>query len=506
MSSADNSAGSVDAERANRPGSGRRSTRISWLLGAILVIAAVLRLFRLGESSLWYDEVVTMRLARTEGPAPLVRLLGQIDATRAPLHPLILQGWLVLFGVSDLAGRALSVLCGIITIVLVFWIGVRTFGVATALWASWLCAISPLMVYYSRETRMYMWLALLTCLAWGQLFSRARTGWRLSLLGLSMAALIYSHPLGLLMASALALAAGLFRHAFAISWRDWLLTHLLVGLAVAPWVGHYLDHPPESTSGLLSLRYLLGLPIGFIGGNFAVLFICFVIIIFGLLASWRNQQYPTIASAVDPTVASLSLLIWFIVPPALLYLYSRVSHPIFGPSRYTLFVGPAYLLLVGRGMARLAWPLAIAAGAASAVLAGAMLQSDVYRPGLKADWRDVAAYLQERDPDAVVAVISAEKSGMTELETARYYFGPGRSVISWPVDTAGNGNRPDCDWVAVGLPEQNAPARALPAALAAPGVIRETIDFSRIRLMKVNRHPSRATESNRDEYPRERSR
>ncbi len=428
-----------------------------------------------------------------------MRLLGQIDATRAPLHPLVLQGWLALAGVSDESGRALSVLCGMITIGLVFWIGIRTFGVATALWASWLCAISPLMVYYSRETRMYMWLVLLTCLAWGPLFSRATVGWKLSLYGLSMVALIYSHPLGLLMAAALALAVWVFRHAFAISWRQWWLTHLLAGLAVAPWVGHYLDHPPESTSGLLSIRYLLGLPIGFIGGNFAVLFVCFLIIMFGLLESRRNQQHPAIGSGVDPTIAALCLLIWLIVPPALLYIYSRLWHPIFGPSRYTLFVGPAYLLLVGRGMARLAWPLAIAAGVASAILSGAMLQSDVYRPGIKADWRDVAAYLQERDPDAVVAVISAEKSGITELETARYYFGPDRLVLSWPIDTSDKGNHPDPRWVAVGLREQGGPSGPLPAALTAEGVIQETVDFARIRLMKIDRHESHAPETHRDE-------
>ena len=56
-----------------------------------------------------------MRLARTESPAALFRLLRQIDATRAPLHPLLLQGWVTLFGPSDASGRAFSVLCGIVT-------------------------------------------------------------------------------------------------------------------------------------------------------------------------------------------------------------------------------------------------------------------------------------------------------------------------------------------------------------------------------------------------------
>jgi hypothetical protein len=58
----------------------------------ILLVAVVLRIRGLDRYNLWYDEVVTMRLARTANPAALIQLLGQIDGTRAPLHPLILQG------------------------------------------------------------------------------------------------------------------------------------------------------------------------------------------------------------------------------------------------------------------------------------------------------------------------------------------------------------------------------------------------------------------------------
>ena len=109
------------------------------LLGVILLIATALRLFHLGQSSLWFDEVVTMRLARTESPARALRLLPQIDATRAPLHPLLLQAWVAVFGPSDYSGRLFSCLCGISTVALVYWIGIRAFDATTALFASWLC-------------------------------------------------------------------------------------------------------------------------------------------------------------------------------------------------------------------------------------------------------------------------------------------------------------------------------------------------------------------------------
>src|SRR5580693_3398246 len=89
-------------ERPRQPG--WRELRILHL-GVIGLVAASLRFWGLESTSLWYDEVVTMRVARTNGLAALVERLDQIDGTRAPLHPLILQAWLRILGPSDWAGR-----------------------------------------------------------------------------------------------------------------------------------------------------------------------------------------------------------------------------------------------------------------------------------------------------------------------------------------------------------------------------------------------------------------
>jgi uncharacterized membrane protein len=454
-------------------------------LAAILVLASMLRMIHSGQSSLWYDEIVTMRLARTEDPPALLRLLDQIDATRAPLQPLLLQGWVGLFGPSDLSGRAFSALCGILTVAAVFRVALMAFDSATGLWAAWLCAISPLLVYYSREVRMYAWLVLVTCLTWGLLFSQGRSPrvGKLVLYALASIAIAYSHPLGLLMVGALGLASLLSRRAFQLSWRSWLFTHFAVAAAVLPWLGKYLDHAPESTSGLLSIRFLLGMPIGFIGGNFATLFLCALLIAYGL-CEFQRREGGGFRVVTAGGAAAVSLWIWLLIPPVVLYLYSRLAHPIFGPARYTLFVGPAFLILVARGLSRLAWPLAIAVAAGGVILSGVMLRDDVYRPDLKADWRGAAAFLDRHDPGAPVTILASTPSGGTELETARYYLGPDRRLISG-IDQLGDSslNR-DLIWVAVGL-RNGQPVGALPAAWADRGFIRETVDFPGLRLMRV---------------------
>ena len=82
-------------------------------LGLTLIAATALRAWDLGRLSFWYDEVVTMRLAEAPSIAELFKLLFRIDATRSPLHPLILQDWLAVFGNSEAAARSLSVVFGV---------------------------------------------------------------------------------------------------------------------------------------------------------------------------------------------------------------------------------------------------------------------------------------------------------------------------------------------------------------------------------------------------------
>jgi len=459
-------------------------------LMAILLVASVVRLVQLGQHSLWYDEVVTMRLARTQGPLALLGLLQEIDATRAPLHPLLLQGWIALLGPSDLSGRTFSALCGIVTVVLVYWVGLKAFDRATGLWASWLCALSPLLVYYSREVRMYALLVLLTCLGWGCLFAQRRSPrpWWLWVYALCLIALGYSHPLGLLMVAALGLASVLNHRSFGISLRGWLFTHAAVGLALVPWVGRYFDHEPESVTGFLPLRFLFGMPIGFLGGNSRVLIVFALLIAFGQGVVQRREQGRRRLGLEDP-VACISLLIWLVLPPLLLYAYSRVAQPIFGPARYTLFSGPAYLILVARGLARLPAVVRYPSAAGSAALSGVLLLSMVFRPDLKADWRGAAAFLDQRGSSGIVAVSSADPSRNVEFEAARYYLGPRWIVIPCPRRLSDLTDGKTVVWVSIVLRDGQT-AGALPEEFGNDKIIQKIVDFSGLRLVRVELDPT----------------
>jgi uncharacterized membrane protein len=409
----------------------------------ILAVALALRVYELGRLSFWYDEVVTVRLARAGSPAALLWLLDQIDATRAPLHPLLLQGWFGLFGPSEVSARAFSAAGGVLTVALVARLGRRAFDdETTGLWAAALAAVSPPLVYYAREARMYAWLVLVTCAAWDALWSLRRgvTAGRLAWYALTLTALGYSHPLGLLMIAALGPASLVNRRALGLSWPGWLSAHLAALAALAPWLRHYVDHAPESTVGRLPLKFLLGTPIGFLGGNFLTLAGFAALIAYGLAPCFRRffvrWAPPTIRDSTPASPPNLapSLLIWLIVPPTLLYEYSRLSHPVFGPSRYTLFVAPAYLILVARGLARLPLLPRLFAATTALGLAALSLPEAVYAPDLKADWRAAAALIDRADPAGAepVVVVATDPAHNVEVETARYYLGPRRPVVPMP--------------------------------------------------------------------------
>jgi len=457
--------------------------RTSLLLIAILVGASVLRLAWLRQESLWFDEVITMRLARSRGPQDLIRLLNQIDATRAPLHPLLLQGWLGVFGPADVSGRSFSVLCGVATVVLLFAIGRSVFDAETGLWAAWLCAWSPLLVMYSREARMYAWMVLLTSICWWLLFSFRNDAatWRRVLYVLALAALPLSHPLGILMGGALGFASFVDRSAYRLSVRRWLLLHGTAALLVAPWLSRYLDHPPSYIVGQLPIRFLFGLPIGFVGGDFRVLAVCLVVIAFGLWNDLRRDDSNGHASITR------SLLIWFLMSPLLLYAYSWSTHPIFGPARYTLFVGPAYLLLLARGLATLPWKVRLTAAGFLLICAVSLLQTLVYARGLKADWQSAAAYLKQKDPNAAVVVLNAK------IDASEYYLERNRRILSFSAKT----NRlrklletePSNVWYAHERPSGRTPT-PLPSFLTKDTAQQSIVDFPGLRLIKPSPNAS----------------
>ncbi len=374
-------------------------------LAAILIVAALVRCVGLGWESVWEDEVTWMRLARTGGPLALLRALPLYDAGGSPLHLLFLQAYLKYVGDSVVWARFASAFCGLSAVALVYAAGRRFYDTPTGLRAGWLAALNPLDVYHSREVRAYAWLVLLTCAGWYLLASLRQSAplWKRGLYTLVLIFILYSHPLGALMVAALAAGSLLILRKSALGWKSFLTMNLIVLAAFAPWVTRHLDHSPQIIIKHWTAGILLGWPEGFTGGNLGALVGCCALIIFGLV--W---QRPRAARSGLEMGARLSLT-WFLVPTLLLLAYSVVGNSIFGPRRYLLFVGPAYLLLVARGISSLPRvSLRWAVLTALTIVAGI---TTVNRSILleRTDWRGAAAVIRSEDPRAPVVIMDRER-------------------------------------------------------------------------------------------------
>ena len=157
---------------------------------ALTLLGGALRLYHFTKLSLWFDEGVSLFLARL----PWRTIFFNIDIydTHPPLYPAVLKA-LGPFLPEMYAGRILSVVAGTLTILVIYELGKRLMGPGVGLLAAALLAISPVHIWYSQEARMYAVVALLVALSYLALIAfhqEARALWAV-LYALATASALY---------------------------------------------------------------------------------------------------------------------------------------------------------------------------------------------------------------------------------------------------------------------------------------------------------------------------
>lgn len=215
----------------------------SWLL--VVAIAVAVRFVQLDVRTLWYDEVASWRTQSFELPQ-LFR------SCRMNVHPpgyfLLLKATVAVLGDGPWVLRGFSGVCSLLALLYAAllvrdqspnWKGYRAWAATMAL------AISPLMVLYAREVRMYA-LGALVALAGSYHALRGltqRSDRHLIAAALWFALGCYVHNYLLFHAYAFALLL-CYQAAGEGQWR-WLLYGVLPGVAYLPWIGALMNQAEQ---------------------------------------------------------------------------------------------------------------------------------------------------------------------------------------------------------------------------------------------------------------------
>jgi uncharacterized membrane protein len=179
--------------RRGEPDTSRRTARLI-LVAAILVGLGVRLAVTRG---IWLDEAISIHQARLS-LHDLFRTLYYGDR-QPPLHDLVLWFTIRAFGHGESAVRLPSLIAGTLVIPVLYELGRELYDRRTGLVAAAFAAVSPVLIWYSQEVRMYEFVALFGLLALLMQLRVVRNASMLNWAGyiLATAALLWSHYFGL---------------------------------------------------------------------------------------------------------------------------------------------------------------------------------------------------------------------------------------------------------------------------------------------------------------------
>jgi 4-amino-4-deoxy-L-arabinose transferase-like glycosyltransferase len=352
-----------------------------WVLGA-LIIAFALRVYRLDAQSLWNDEGTSVALAPLSLPAIASAALQDIHP---PLYYFLLHFWMPFAGNTEFAVRFLSVAAGVLVIAVSYRIARSMFDLPTAILAALLSAFSPFQVYYSQETRMYIWVTLFAAVsvyAMLRMLDIGRETRNPSLLQFwllyvaATVAMLYTQYVGafVLLAENLIFLVWLvlewhlnIRRVFAF----WVGAQILVGLAFGPWyllAGNQLASWPSISEPFdlptLLWRLLNVFSVGLTWDTFAAMVVALAFGVLVLAGFWPGRDRRT----------GFNLLLaaaWLLVPIGVMYIVS-LARPAYNP-KFLLLATPPFFILAARGVEQLTIHRSFALGPLAFIVAGLVL-------------------------------------------------------------------------------------------------------------------------------------
>jgi len=481
---------SSPTEQLAQPHTSRLAQPIPWLiLGAITLVALVLRLIGLNKG-LWWDEIFFL-IGTLRHPLGEILTVFTGD-TQHPLYSVMARLCLVLFGEEPWSLRLPAVLFGVASVPALYLLAAKVTSRAEALVAAAFLAVSYHHIWFSQNARGYTVLAFFAIVSALFLLEGIRSQKMGPFIAYAVAASlgIYTHiTMVFLVAAHFLICAGWLisearKGKSPVRWQPALVGFVLAGVLTAAMyapimtqVLHFFAHHPSSMKAVSTPKWavaetLRGLSLGL--GTTGVLMGAALVVLCGLWSYWRESRL---------------VFALFVLPVLVTAMGAVAGRGTMYPRFYFFLIGYGVLILV-RGIFYLPrlivdrWPGASKgatkhggrlAGALAGVLAGILLLASAY--SLKKNYE-----YPKQDFDGALKFIEAEKKDNGPVLTAgatvfpyQQYFGKPWQEVKTPAELEQVLGRGQPVWLVYTFP------RYLEAAApGVPDVIRKEFTVVRV--------------------------
>ncbi len=312
----------------------------------LVALSLVLRTGQM-RTPFWIDEGLSVGIASH----PLTAIPGVLlEDGSPPLYYMILHVWMSVFGRTEVATHALSLVFALVTIPVALWAGRSLFDARTGWLLAVLAALAPFLTAYAQETRMYALVILLTlgCVTcFLHAFAFGRSAYRIPF-GVLLAALLYTHNWTFFLGTGLLAAVVVLWRDAEAGGRRTLRRDAIVGfgttaLLFAPWVPSFVRqtlHTGAPWAQPPTAKTLLHSPDLLLGGQPGTI----VVVLAagsGLAVLWQGARR-------DRRVTVPMLLALFVVPIVVAWVVSQAS-PAWA-TRYLAIALVPLLLLAAVGL------------------------------------------------------------------------------------------------------------------------------------------------------------
>ena len=319
--------------------SGNRYSSVKIIIVAIVLISVFLRFYGIDSESYWLDEAAGIRQAQVPYQKTIQLLSNEVNL---PLYITLLNLWVHLFGVSEIASRSLSAIFGIASVFLMFLLGRKLFSQRVGLYSSIIMCFSYMSVYYSQETRLYSLFIFLSIASFYSYvsFLQKRNAKNALLYLIATIPFIYTHAfafLGVLVQNIYFIWKNIRKRKNLIGWV-WI--QLIILLSFTPWISILFKQLQnlQNFSWIPFPTFLMVLNTFTVFFNNAAVLLIFIYLAFLFI---RKK----IKNLDQRDVENLKiLLLWAILPVLIIIFFSITFIPIYN-TRYILLSLPAFYVV-----------------------------------------------------------------------------------------------------------------------------------------------------------------